>query len=181
VVEAADEVIRGVDTAGLAARLGRRVGEEDAVGRTNRVDMERQRGVLVDALQRKAMALARMARMAGTGGVDAYTEAAASKDGGGSGGGEASVEAFEAVMRELETWVDVGGEGYAELRAIREEGRGRLGGALKITRGRVRAKPTDASLWREEIRLLRRLGWEAWADHEERWMRVRFPKGDPVF
>lgn len=153
VVDAANEIMGRIDTNALAAHFGKRTREDDSAVRKANEEMERQRGVLINALHRKARAVARMTPQPA-----------------------APNPAFDEAFAELGRWADTTGDDYAEVQGYADESHGRLGEALKRVRGRIEAKPTDEGLRKEEIRLLKRLGWDRWAAHEERWLLRRFPK-----
>jgi tripeptidyl-peptidase-2 len=176
VVAAADEVVRRIDTNRLAGYFGVRTSPEDATSRKAQEEMQQQRDALVDALHRKARALACMERpeTPHAGNVPASEcEPAFEKveiDG-----------LFEATFSGLRRWVDTTGDDYVTVHRHWEWRHGRLGEDLKLLRGQIEKKPTDRALREQQIRLLKELGWEHCATNEERWLLRRFPKSYPAF
>lgn len=90
-------------------------------------------------------------------------------------------ELFEATYQQISEWVDPTMEGYVLLAVRREWRQGRLGEALRLLQGKIKASNTDASLQRKRIELLEALGWTTWAEYERQWQLIRFPAAHPVF
>jgi len=176
VVAAADEVARRIDTNRLAAYFGLRTSPEDPTSRKAHEEMQQQRDALVDALNRKARALAQMEQPETphpTNAPPLECEPPFEK-----------VEIdrlFEETFSNLRRWVDTTGDDYVAAHRHWEWRHGRLGEDLKLLRGQIEKKPTDRELREQQIRLLKALGWEHCAANEERWLLRRFPKGYPAF
>ncbi|MBL9135086.1 MAG: S8 family serine peptidase [Verrucomicrobiales bacterium] len=177
VVDFADEIIRRTDTNALRAHFGSRVQDETLAARKAHQEMEKQRDRLVEALHRKALALARLGRLQNSASTNLATGTVAVVS-------EASLPAngeFDAALRELRRWVDTAADEYVEVQLHDLEVHGRLGEALKRQRTRIEAEPTDRDRREQAIRILERLGWDRWADHERQWLLRRYPKEFPFF
>lgn len=174
IVAAADDLIRRVDTNRLAIAFGRRPAEGNAAERQATRDAERDRDALVDALHRKARALALMVRPpAGTPPATGISERSLAAPEAG--------RLLDETVASLRTWVDTAGAEYAAVEILWNQHHGRLGQALQLLRERIRRHPTDRTLREEEIRLLRDLGWEHQATAEERALALRFPREFTAF
>ncbi len=155
VLNAAKRIVRQIDTARLAAHLGRKDKATTSAEKVVDRRMKMRRDALIDALVRKARAEA--------------------------SGGEAKRKAFHGTFAELETWADVEGSRFLPLRVDLERSRGRLSSALAHVRAQMAKQPDDRGLQEMKIALLKELGWKHWAARERAWLAIRFPSAYPPF
>jgi len=153
--EAADRIVTRIDAVRLAAHFGRKDEPRSAEDKALDKRMRMRRDALVEALFRKARALA----------AD------------GKGGGEA----FQATYDELRKWTNVEEDRFLELRVAYERARGRLGSALEVVREKLAKQPARRALHDLQLRLLEELGWKHWVDHHRAWQAIRFPGAYPPF
>jgi tripeptidyl-peptidase-2 len=176
VVAAADEVIQHIDTNRLASYFGLRSSPEDATTRKAHEEMQKQRDALVDALRRKATALADMEQPEKSHATNAPSSACEPPF------DKAEIDRlFEETFSSLRRWVDTRQDDYVAVHRQWDWRHGRLGEALKLLRGQIEKKPTDRDLYEQQIRLLKELGWEHCVTNQERWLLRRFPKSYPRF
>ena len=161
IVTAADRVIEQIDREELAAFFGVSDDNDDPDATRRREQMNEEKGLLVEALFRKARALLHAAEQGGD-----------EEDG---------IAAFDAAFDDLRRWADAGAKKYLALGVGAERLHGRLGEALALVNKRVGASPLEREPYERRIELLEELGWDDWAELERRWLLRRFPKEYPPF
>ena len=160
VVAAADEVIDRIDQTALAAYFGVSIDEDDPEAQDEHERMVKRKGMLVEALGRKAGAL-----------LDKAEES----------GGDDAVSAFDVAFDELRAWADPTDDDHLSLSVRAERLHGRLGRALEMVEGGLAKPDADEELYEVRLELLDELGWSQWVEYERRWDLIRFPPGYPPF
>lgn len=155
----AEAVLNELDTDEIAAYFGRHHDEdaedydEDLAER-----MKKEKAALIQSLRTIA---------------EARGELASADD-------EASVEAFEDAIRDLQVWATLDDEEGFEIRLRREMLNERYGQALAMLDEKLADEP-ERDLYERRIEVLQKLGWDEWAAHEERRMLTRYPKHTTLF
>ncbi|KAG0562456.1 hypothetical protein M758_9G144800 [Ceratodon purpureus] len=188
VIEAADDVIRLVDTGALARHFSMKCEAEDANAAKVRKEMDKQRDALADALYKKALALLQLEEDQGTQKDDTQAQEAPSVKSETSGVSASSplgqeTDKFEETYAELRKWADINSPKYLLLTVKRERRAGRLGSSLKHLNDLIQdeSKPPQKNLYELRIKLLEELEWSHLADYERKWLSVRFPSSIPPF
>lgn len=158
-ISAAERVIESIDTDALAAYTGVNHDKDaDDFDEELADEMKEQKSALVDALT----------LIAETRGDEATAD------------NEASIEAFEDAIADLEVWSSIDGDDGFDLRLKREMLHNRHGNALAMLSKSLGDKP-DKDLYEQRIELLETLGWDEWAEHERTLMLTRYPKHTTLF
>lgn len=162
VVQAADEVLKNIDTQKIAQAFGHRTNPEDSAAIKTRREMEKLREILADTLYRKGRALGYME----------LPEVVAKKP---IADKKAHNAAFEKNFAELARWVDTTGKKYYLLHVRRERRRGNLGAALELLNRHIKGTP---SYWPLKKRrdIYRELGWKHLDKNATHWLLRSFPK-----
>jgi tripeptidyl-peptidase-2 len=191
VIEAADDVIRLVDTGDLARHFSMKCEAEDANAAKARKEMDKQRDALADALYKKGLALIQLEDDQDTPEEEKTPEApsALSVDSDTPGQLQApsyvapTIDQFEETYAELRKWADVTSPKYLLLTVKREKRAGRLGSALKFLNDLIQdeSKPPQKNLYELRIKFLEEINWPHLAEYERKWLLVRFPSSLPPF
>ncbi|MBX3436779.1 MAG: S8 family serine peptidase [Planctomycetaceae bacterium] len=163
VIAAADEVIDTISTSQMARQLVRRPDPERPNTARQRKDAEALRDILVDALYRKARAVAFQELPEVVEKHPIEDQAALDRE-------------FEQTFRQLVLWADTTSEKHYLLQIRREQRRERYGTALKLLNQHIDgASPADRQQMEKRRDLYEKLGWEDWYEYEQRWLLIQFP------
>jgi tripeptidyl-peptidase-2 len=191
VINAADEVLKNIDTPQLAQTLGTRPDLDQPTIQRERREVDQRKQTLLDALFRKGRALEWMEwpdeANASIPETPPTTDTPRSTDAKRPSEAEPPFEPavvaswFEANFAELRRWTDPTEEPYLRLHIRREWRHGRLGEVLRLLQQSIDRNPSDVELQRKRIQVLADLGWDDWAEHYRAWLSIRFPKDFPGF
>ncbi len=169
VIAAADDVIDTIKPNKVARRLALRANPDRPHAVQRRKQAEEQRDILVDALYRKARALAYQE-------LPDVVEKHPIED------QVALDEAFEETFQQFARWVDTTEEEYYLLHIRRERRRGRYGAALKVLNEQMGDTSPPSRLQHKKRRdLYELLGWDDWQAYEHKWMQIGYPEEYPEF
>ena len=172
VVTAADAIIKTIDVAALRAHYGVNLDPDDEAAGKKRKEMDKDKTRLIDALHRKARALA-AAEDANTAAREAKKKETPFK---------LQKGAYGRALRELKQWVSLTDEPYLTLHIRNEKRARRNAGALKHVQSRIaKASKPDRKLIDQKIELLEFLGWKVWADYERKQNILRWPRAYQPF
>lgn len=155
VIDAANEVLKRIDTNALARNMGANVSENDKGAKEERKTWEEKKKILVDTLYRKGRAIAYRDSM-----KEADTQAPDSE--------------FETNFKELRKWADTTSKDHFILHVRWHRRWDRYGSALALLNRHMGESPTDKKLIDKRAKMFRKLGWNHWEEWEEQWNRIRF-------
>lgn len=165
VIRAADKVVSLIDTRSLRAYFGSAgIGSDAEPGGERMEEMTRIRRVLTDALYRKGRAIAyaeTLAENRSTVGADVRIPEIGPGD-------------FDRNFAELQSWVDTTRPEFRLLHIRNERRRKRYGVALKHLQEHMKQAAPSRMLFDKRIKILGKLGWTHWVDHEREWNLIRF-------
>ena len=147
-----DEILSQIDQESLAKHRGRR-----PLQKANDDPLDRQFEILTDTLYRKCRAIA-------------YHDGQRERS-----GQPYDPQPFEQAFGQLRQWVDTTQPAYvlAHIRWLRRQKK--FGQALNLLNKHMTTAAPTRLLHDKRIKILHRLGWDLWAQHEEQWNRRRFP------
>ena len=174
VVKAADAIIAKIDTKKMAAHYGVRLDTANKAAKKARQTIDKQKALLVDALYRKARAVAFMD-------LPPKPEDKGKKRPKHPAKKADRDKLFEATYAELAKWVDLTSAKYALLPIRRYRRQARLSEALKLLNTHLKRVPAEYRLFKKRADIYDELGWRHWAKYERKWMVIRFPKAYPPF
>jgi tripeptidyl-peptidase-2 len=177
-VAAADAVIARIDQKKLAAYFGVRHDSDEATDKEKATakEMNQQKATLVDALYRKARAIAYMDLPEKQTEPEKFKKIRREPK-----EVEKRNEMFEKAYAELAKWVDPTESDYVLLHIRRERRHDRLGEALKLLVDHAGDSPLDKKLLKKQADVCEDLGWDSWRDYFRNWMVVGFPEKYPPF
>uniref|UniRef100_A0A7S2RCW9 Tripeptidyl-peptidase 2 n=1 Tax=Rhizochromulina marina TaxID=1034831 RepID=A0A7S2RCW9_9STRA len=194
IVQAADDVITSIDATALAAHFGLKLVQDDKSMTEARKQYTEDRGMLVDALARKARAKADLEACSVLPPTEALdltppegpaTGAAAEAEAKEAGASDGD---FEATMRLLQQWEDVTepskADCYARIHAAWLVKQKKLGAVLKYLRQAV-PETKDGDLEKHMYKLRGKvqeaLGWSHISEHDQIWSAINRPEGFSLF
>ncbi|MDB4491434.1 S8 family serine peptidase [bacterium] len=156
IVALCDKLLAEIDEDVLALHRGRRHDEDDDEAKKAKERFDREFEILTDTLYRKCRAIA-------------YHDGEREK-----AGETFEAEPFEEAFAALGQWVDTKETDYilAHIRSYRRHAR--FGEALQLLNKHMKSAVPTRLLHDKRVKILGRLGWTLWADHEEQWNRRRF-------
>lgn len=90
--------------------------------------------------------------------------------------------AFDATFKQLASWVDMEQKPYDLLEIRRHRRAERFGTALKLLDHHMGdAQPPEKPMLEKQIKILKALEWDHWVDHQQLWLRHLSPPGWEVF
>ena len=175
IAKACDAVLEIIDTTKLAAHYGVQLDADDTEATNVRKEMDKQKEVLIDALYRKARALAYMdlpAKYSKPGDPPAkqFPESFEERN-----------KLFEAAYTELKKWTDPAEGKHVLLHIRRQRRHNRQASALKSLNEHIHDSPPTRLLFKKRSDIYDELGWDQWRDYEQKWMILRFPGSYPRF
>ncbi len=167
IIKAADELIASFDQQKIAAALGKRVPKEDKEAKKTHVKAEKEKKQLVDALYRKARAIAYREL------PDVIAKHPIKNQ-------KEQDKQFEEAYQGLEAWADPTGSDYWLL-AVRKDRRVKHF-ATAIQSLNKNLKDSSPLLHFKKRRdMFGELGWENWKNWQQQQMLLKFPKQTPPY
>jgi len=155
VISAANDVIKSIDEAALAGHFGMKHDDEDAESCKIHKDSEEKKSFLIDALARKARAVAEDVSV------------------------DPSSNAFGQSLKHLQKWVDTSSKKYSVLTLEREKLDGNLGSRLKLLTELLEkrgddtkdsfAPMTKVDILKERMKVLEALSFTHLKERQEKW------------
>lgn len=149
VVKAADAILAKIDGNQVAVFFALNKNAE-MVDATEVADMDARRSAMLEALNRKCLALA---------------EKPASQE---------QADQFKEAYGQLERWVETSDAKYLKARVKYERQKERPATALRLLQ-KALADSTDRALFQLRRELLMELGWAMWDQYDAVWNLIRFP------
>ncbi len=167
IIAAADELIASFDQQKIAAALGKRVPKEDKQAKKIHDEAEKEKKQLVDALYRKARAIAYREL------PDVLAKHPIKNQ-------KEQDEQFAQAYQALETWADPAGSDYWLL-VVRKHRRAKQF-AVAIQSLNKNLKDSSPLLHFKKRRdMFGELGWENWKNWQQQQMLLKFPKQRPPY
>ena len=160
IVDLCDKILAEIDTEALAKHRGTRPSLDEAEAKLH---FDQQFIILTDTLYRKVRAIA-------------YHDGEHEKR------GEAFDAApFKSAFSELSLWVDTKDTEFVltHIRQLRREGN--FGQALSMLNKQIKEAAPSRLLFEKRVKILTKLGWKTWAEHENQWNRLRLLEHYPPF
>ncbi len=160
IVDLCDQILAEIDNNALALHRGQRHSPDEA--EENRA-FNRQFQILTDTLYRKARAIA-------------YHDGEHEKR-----GESYDPKPFEEAFAELERWVDTKDSDFVltHIRNLRRQEN--FGQALQMLNKHMKTAAPSKLLFEKRVKILTKLDWIFWAEHETQWNRLRMPESYPLF
>lgn len=163
VISAADAVIAAIDQDRLQRYFGLRHDPRTSAEKKLHRDRQSERADLIDALYRKARALA-------------FRELPEVQQDHPLNDQEEVSRAFEETYQRLSAWTDPSDGDHFLLFIRRERRAERYGAALQRLQEALQADPGDRLLNEKRVELYEELGWDAWQDQAQHWFWRNFPE-----
>ncbi len=167
VIAAADKVIASIDQDKLAAQLGRRVPEDDKEARKAHDEAEKQKKQLVDALYRKARAIA-------------YRELPDVVEKTPIADQAAQDKAFDEALKALSVWVDPSEKDYFLLTVRKERRKGHYAQAIQLLNKQINSE-APFLYYKKRLDMFGQLEWKAWQDWQQKQLLIQFPEKQPPY
>lgn len=167
IIKAADELIASFDQQKMATSLGKRVPKEDKEAKKAHDEAEKGKKQLVDALYRKARAIAYREL------PDVIAKHPIKNQ-------KEQDKQFEDAYRSLETWADPASSDYW-LIAVRKDRRAKHFAAAIQSLNKNLKESSPLLHFKKRRDMFGELGWDNWKTWQQQQMLLKFPKQSPPY